>query len=732
MGDSAPSTASPRRKRRVQTLLNAYYHVDDEKEASNGKKQQDADSIDAPGFDGEAWVKKLLELSDVNSLVKRAAELDQDVTNLDSDMQMLVYENYSKFIRATDTIRSLKDAVDDTWQQRLSSLKTNLDRMNGLQEDISKHLCPRARIIERHLQERTLLRKALHLFQVPGILRTCLKEEKYGQAASTYCHCIGFLRANQHIVPFREVFTSVEACMQQLEQSLEQKLSSSTLQLDEAVHCAMTLQELNHRDQSSILNDFATGRKAALQELFASLNTPGAGLRALTTKCLSYFIPVLLNTAEGARKLTTDNAFLEQLVEDITSILLDGITSALDERPASAVLRSCLDSLRDASMRLHDDFPQVLDTLFSTFFLQMVQSAVQSSFDSTLGQLITHFTELHAQCLSAKDDEMLDKIGSSEHAMLLNGCVALTEARPLLDIVSAQDKTRLVGQLISKMQTFFDTFNEAVNAYSGKFFAQAAPERVQPVKDLTWCPAFCLALVRIARHLEVRGIAKLYSVAEELFGSIVSAQEDLERLQQNVRGAAQSAMDYCVFTEGARLSHMLRNSIDTKNWLGSLEPSAPRMVCGLLLKEVHQFDQVVSKVLGDPRRPRGDRRRQRGLRKNLEVQLMLAKSVQTFTTVPFNRNGALFSLLKIIIKAFSLFVRDETFENGGVQQAQVDVAFLNDMFRDFVDSDDVNILDGMCNEVVSSCERRCENPQLLDQTLVENLVDDYKQKFEYC
>jgi len=723
-------SSAPGRSRRVQNLLNAYYHLDDdEKEPEEKAKKFNVDAIDAPGFDGDRWVHKLLAESNVNSLVRHVADLDSDITNLDSDMQMLVYENYSKFIRATDTIRSLKDTLDENWHSRFQTLKNNLGNMNGLQEDISKHLGPRARVIEKLLLERTLLRKALHLFQVPQILRTCLEEEKYGQAAATYCQCIGFLRKNQHILPFKEAFTAVEECMQQLGKKLEQKLSSSTLELDEAINCAITLQELNHRDHALILNDFATGRLAALREVYKGLDTPGAGLRALTTKCLTYFIPVLMNTVEGVKKIRADEKFLKKFVEEATSILLQGIINFRDERPTSPVLRSCLDSFRDACVRLHEEFPEILDKLFADFFKRMVETSVESAFDATLVHLVHHFTDLHAQCLTFSKDDVLDKIGSSEHAMLVDGCLALTEARPLLDIVSADEKVRLVGILLTRMETFFHTFNDALHAYSGKWFAQACPERVRPMKELSWNPSFCLALVRIGRHLEVRGVAKLYSVAEDFFGTLPKSAVATETLTQNSRAAAQACMDYLVLTEATRFSHLLRNSVEENNY--SSEPSAPQPVCGVLLKEIHQFDSIVSKVLGDPRRPRADRRNR--LRKNLEVQQMLAKSVQTFTTIPFNRNGALFGLLKIIIKSLGLYVREELFTNEGVQQIQLDVAFLNDMFRDFVELDDVNILDGMCIEIISACSQRCHStdPKLLEDSVIENLVDEYKAKFEY-
>lgn len=40
-------------------------------------------------------------------------EMSSEIKALDSDMQMLVYENYNKFISATDTIRSMKCSVEE-------------------------------------------------------------------------------------------------------------------------------------------------------------------------------------------------------------------------------------------------------------------------------------------------------------------------------------------------------------------------------------------------------------------------------------------------------------------------------------------------------------------------------------------------------------------------------------------------------------------------------------------
>lgn len=44
-------------------------------------------------------------------LMEQEQTMVKDVRSLDSDMQTLVYENYNKFISATDTIRKVGEQI---------------------------------------------------------------------------------------------------------------------------------------------------------------------------------------------------------------------------------------------------------------------------------------------------------------------------------------------------------------------------------------------------------------------------------------------------------------------------------------------------------------------------------------------------------------------------------------------------------------------------------------------
>jgi len=294
---------------------------------------------------------------------------------------------------------------------------------------------------------------------------------------------------------------------------------------------------------------------------------------------------------------------------------------------------------------------------------------------------------------------------------------------------------------------FFMSFVDACSIYIGqkpqgihaimpKMKEETKPD-LQQVIDLDWCGLFALALVRIGRHLEVKGIAKLWSVAKDLFESASGSSDAVAdpELIKATRTAAQAALTHYVLVSGQRLAHFFRNSVQSRNWMTVREPRDPRLVVEMVLKEVHAFDAQLSRVLGDPRKPRGvDQRRIYSRSKNsmeLEMERLWAKKLQVFAPIPFNRNGAIVGILRIAIKAFYEYVREETFAKFGLQQIQVDAAFLGEMVRDFVEAEEAGALDGLLDEVVASTSQRSVEPVLMDQAVVDSICDQKKARFKF-
>ena len=68
--------------------------------------------IDKPDFDPATYVSTLLSKESIDGVLKVEAGLVSEIRSLDGEKKALVYDNYSKLIAATDTIRNMREKMD--------------------------------------------------------------------------------------------------------------------------------------------------------------------------------------------------------------------------------------------------------------------------------------------------------------------------------------------------------------------------------------------------------------------------------------------------------------------------------------------------------------------------------------------------------------------------------------------------------------------------------------------
>ena len=103
--NSGAEEENPAQRRRKKDLLQMYY-------GSGGPANTNGSPIDPCDINGSAfapdvYLNKLLKEQSLTELMDKETEMVKHIKALDSDMQTLVYENYNKFISATDTIRKV-------------------------------------------------------------------------------------------------------------------------------------------------------------------------------------------------------------------------------------------------------------------------------------------------------------------------------------------------------------------------------------------------------------------------------------------------------------------------------------------------------------------------------------------------------------------------------------------------------------------------------------------------
>lgn len=139
-----------RRTERIKNLLSSYYGNADQQQGATGtgglagtasQAAPDAllafaggprphhagggTTLDSPAFNAEQHISVMTKTYTVDRLLAEHRSMAREIKNLDSDMQQLVYENYNKFIAATDTIRAMKTNVDGM-EADMERLKANM------------------------------------------------------------------------------------------------------------------------------------------------------------------------------------------------------------------------------------------------------------------------------------------------------------------------------------------------------------------------------------------------------------------------------------------------------------------------------------------------------------------------------------------------------------------------------------------------------------------------------
>lgn len=266
--------------RRVKQLLASYYGTDQAHDTdaasqpSTGYGPDDLSSvasatgtpkfttIDSPAFNADSYISTMIRTARVDTLMKKHGEMVREIHALDGDMQMLVYENYNKFISATDTIRSMKSNVDGMGT-KMKELKTIMDGVAVTSENVNSKLQTHRDGIEELSGVKTLLQKLQLVIDLPKRMQIAVKEEAFSVAVNDYCEARALLEKYGHQGAFRSVSSECEAFIEQVTKSLKIKLQDPD---QGSVESAGLLRKL--KVQEVELQDlFLQGRRSKIERL---------------------------------------------------------------------------------------------------------------------------------------------------------------------------------------------------------------------------------------------------------------------------------------------------------------------------------------------------------------------------------------------------------------------------------------------------------------------------------
>lgn len=260
-------------------------------------------------------------------------------------------------------------------------------------------------------------------------------------------------------------------------------------------------------------------------------------------------------------------------------------------------------------------------------------------------------------------------------------------------------------------------------------------------------PALLLLLSRLCLDFETSTISYILTLTDEQF--LVQHQNPITpvtTLCGEAREAAQKLLNHYVKVQGLIISQMLRKSVETRDWVNTIEPRNVRAVMkrvvedttsidvqvGLLYEEgvrkAHSSDsskRTFSVYSSSRQQPRyaASYTPSAPMDTNLlsNIHKLFSERIDIFSSVEFNKVSVMTGIIKISLKTFLECVRLRTFGRYGLQQIQVDCHYLQMYLWRFVS--DENLVHFLLDEIVGSSAHRCLDPSPMEQSVIEVICE---------
>ena len=213
-------------------------------------------------FDAAKTAARLIRERRLTTLIEDHGHLVAEAATLDSDMQNVVYENYSKFVEAGDTISHMgrdMEGLDDKLRNLDALIGTVVERS----ESINGRLEVRQSAIDSLTNSRESLEQLQELLTVPQRLRIALERKAFDVFSDTYEVASPALKALGNRKALHSATTQVAQRRNEAVALLREKLNKEPDQAGEIVPLLAKLEE----PTGSLFDDYLTCQQVRMSNI---------------------------------------------------------------------------------------------------------------------------------------------------------------------------------------------------------------------------------------------------------------------------------------------------------------------------------------------------------------------------------------------------------------------------------------------------------------------------------
>lgn len=720
--------------------------------------------INSADFDADLFVAKLVGEASLSQLMAQEGEIVRQIQGLDSDMQTLVYENYNKFIAATETIRKMR--VDfRSMEDEMEQLASSMSSITTFSSQISDKLRTRRQDVARLSSAHSTLQKLQFVLELPNKLTESIQEGHPAQAVEDWLRAERALTHYKEMASFAGIQEDCEKIMEELKTSLGAKLADPKCEGEQLGEAVDLLRQLG-TPSSELCDSYLQHCAAALEPHLANLEVQSNILAGeLDDKDNVIIMDPLEFVDEGCNKFLAElclsaTGFTNTFTNPGTGTVEAGAGEKLGVWVQELVTRY----LRVMEKRLSQEKNQsecpILVRSLDRFHRRLTAtSRLVPGLDMARAGLDVVLAVSKEFCKAASL-QLEEKL----HETMMDARQAIAQPRKGSDTaLNLQEiSTILLTAIADSVRNTFDTLQTFLDpelSFSVKTYFRTSfcISMVQEGVLMTHfyhivsvCSKFStmrsvptallLLLSRTCLDLHTSTTGYLASLLSEQFQLL--DQANLATVNQALTNVSQALLDSYVQAQSAELSLMLRKSVEARDWLSTVEPRSVRAVMKRVVEDVTIIDEQVGQLYEEGQRKvrSSDSSRTFGGHRsrsvfssynssNLDsslasnIQKLFSEKIDYFAPVTPLKVSVLTGIIKLGLKTLLECVRLKTFGRYGLQQMQVDCHYLQLYLWRFVE--DEAVVHHLLDEVLGSALHRSleQPPQLMEPSVVEVICD---------
>ncbi|KAK9881794.1 hypothetical protein WA026_017310 [Henosepilachna vigintioctopunctata] len=732
--------------------------------------------LNGPNFNANMYLDKLFKECTLQQVMDHENEIIKDTQTLHSDMQTLVYENYNKFISATDTIKKMKNDFKemetemDLLAANMSSITTSADQINSTLQGSRQKISKLSGI-------HTLLQRLQFLFKLPATLKLRMEEKNFNQAVQDYMHAQRVLKQYGSLPSIQGIKADCDAIVKMLRDELRQQFcnqNASTKEMTEAIDLLLQLDEPAEQlcveflkcaerklgEQVVMLKD-----QSEQKDIMDFVDLGCNGFFSDLCLVVASFYDMFINNARKSDNIENCEIFENFAAKELRLFIKDNMNQYFYlvqhkvESEQDAGDTTILVQALDKFFRAIEGHVLCPNIDFVSKATEVVVNAGRKQCKAHLQVLKMHFNDSLTkvrQCLTTP--KLVSEEDASKNLNELLNSVIHTIVEKVKGVL--QDLCAFIHPDVGFAQKteFKDSFcvdnvrAGLVICFLHHLTATARIFCTTVHTDPKFPPTLLLLLSKLCVEFRNGHVHHLLTLTDELFHINLmnlknnSALTNENEIETSMQESAQELLNHYVRVQGLNVSQMLRKSVETRDWLHTIEPRTVRAVMKRVVEDISAIESTVALLYEDQgtstEHSSDSSRKQQSFptsrhqtRSNWSnytpshldsalvsnMHRIFSEKIEIFSTIEFNKISILTGIIKISLKTFMECVRLKTFSKYGLQQIQVDTHYLQLYLWRFVA--DENIVHFLLDEILGSAVHRCLEPVLMEPSMVDIICE---------